>query len=295
MSPCIVLAQTQPVTSTSKSSIHHRHHTAQHKTVIKKTTHARKTGQHKKITASRRGGHKRSSLVSASNLGERSEVTPIISTENVAPAPSFVSSIKQRLVNLVDKTVDTLRYSAYKLGGKHFDASQGVYILDCSNYVDHVLQLTYPNAYSSLVNSTGSESPTSQHYYDFFTRLSDDHPKHYWNKVDDVNELEPGDILVFRYKNHARAATQGHVMIVMDKPISDDTNALLVRVADSAPSGHSEDTRLPHDSGIGIGTLLIKADPKTGHPFAYAWKFGSRWKKNVSFAMGRPVDMKDEY
>ena len=54
-------------------------------------------------------------------------------------------------------------------------------------------------------------------------------------------------------------------MVVMSKPIPSD-DAYLVRVADSAPSGHSQDTRQSHTSGIGIGTLLLKVNPKTGKP-----------------------------
>ena len=45
-----------------------------------------------------------------------------------------------------------------------------------------------------------------------------------------------------------------------------------------------------HNSGIGIGTLQLKVNPKTGEPSAYAWKVGSCWKKNVKFAMARPYD-----
>ena len=77
-------------------------------------------------------------------------------------------------------------------------------------------------------------------------------------------------------------------MVVMNKPVFDE-DAYLVRVADSAPSGHSEDTRRAHKSGIGIGTLLLKVDSRTGRPSAYAWKVGSRWKQNVTFAMARPI------
>ena len=212
-----------------------------------------------------------------------------------APAPpppsrfNFVSSIEKRLVEYVHKTVETVRYSAYKLGGKYFDSSRGIYVVDCSDYVDNILENVHPKAFWSLADATGSEKPTSQHYYEFFKGLSAE-PSYYWNKVDDVEKLEPGDILVFRKKTAMNRQTgAGHVMVVMNKPVFDE-DAYLVRVADSAPSGHSADTRLPHKSGIGIGTILLKVNPDTGKPSAYAWKVGSRWK-NVNFAMARPVGM----
>lgn len=203
-------------------------------------------------------------------------------------APNFASSFEQRLVGFIHKTVSTLRYSSYKLGGTHFDSSQGVYVVDCSGYVDYSLQEVYPKAYLSLVNSTGVEKPNSLAYYDFFTSLPDD-PNDHWDKVDEVDKLEPGDILVFRNKTTRRHSSGGHVMVVMDRP-ERRGDSYLVSVADSAPSGHSQDTRSAHVSGIGIGTLLLQANPHTGEPAAYSWKVGSRWKNNVNFAMARPVE-----
>jgi hypothetical protein len=217
------------------------------------------------------------------------EPQKIINNIQANNSSSFVSSIEQRLVSFVHDTVTTLRYSAYKLGGSHFDPSRGIYVVDCSNYVDHVLEVVYPHAYSSLVNSSGSNAPNTQHYYDFFTGLAGSEQRD-WNKIKDVEELQPGDIVVFRYKNPTGRLAGGHVMVVMNKPVH-EIDGYLVRVADSAPVGHSEDTRPGRVSGIGIGTLLLKADPDTGQPSAYAWKVGSRWKHNVNFAMARPVEI----
>ncbi|EKD72273.1 MAG: hypothetical protein ACD_45C00718G0003 [uncultured bacterium] len=210
---------------------------------------------------------------------------------NTIPSESFITSVEKNLINFVHKTVSTLHYSSYKLGGTHFDTEHGVYIVDCSSFVDHILQEVYPNAYSNLVNSAGTDNPASSHYYHFFHALPENSDQ-YWNKIADVEELRPGDILVFRYKNSRGAQTGGHVMVVMDKPVR-VSDVFFVRIADSASSGHSEDTRQPHTSGIGIGTLLLKANPKTGRPSAYAWGVRSYWNHNVTFAMARPsaIDM----
>jgi cell wall-associated NlpC family hydrolase len=200
----------------------------------------------------------------------------------------LLTSIEKTLVAVVQKTIATVSYTAYKLGGTRIDTSRGIYIVDCSTYVDHVLKTVYPRAYTSLTRWSGSEKPTSNDYYHYFTNLSS--TQLHWSTIDDVLELRPGDILVFRYKTKFGNNRGGHVMIVMDKPIQ-KADTFLVRVADSAPTGHSTDTRLPHASGIGIGTLLLKVDPKTYEPYAYAWKVGSRWDKNVTFAMARPIDV----
>ncbi len=75
----------------------------------------------------------------------------------------LVASIEKRLVTFVHQTVETLNYSVYKLGGSQFDPSRGVYVVDCSNYVDHILQEVSPNAYwrnflQNMVNVIGAIS-----------------------------------------------------------------------------------------------------------------------------------------
>ena len=284
--PCYAATGQSPASQPSKPA----------KTVTRSKTvtkHVTKKSSHNK-------SHK-----SAANKGKKSPnpyaaAHPQIRNPDVEMAPPATNmvantadsnlTIGNRLVNFVHATVTTLRYSAYKLGGGHFDPMKGVYVVDCSSYIDNVLQSVYPHAYDTLVNATGAERPNSRNYFDFFNRLSDS-IKQSWNKVDNVQQLQAGDILVFRYKegwHHTLAS--GHVMVVMDKPTNDD-NIVAVRVADSAPSGHSDDTRLPHTSGVGIGTLLLKIDPRTGQPAAYAWKENSHWKSNVDFAMARPLDI----
>lgn len=278
---CIVMAAVAS-TAVAQTQKHKKksHHTQHHK--AKKAKSRKKTKTHHRVYKPQ---------VEAPSDKRISMALP----ENQTPPPigiaSFftkrVASVEDRMVTFVHKTVSNLKYSVYKLGGGHFEPSRGVYILDCSDYVDNVLQAVDPKAYSGLANYMGTDRPTSQHYYDFFSELDDDNIQHGWTRISDVEDLMPGDVLVFRYKRGVHM-TGGHVMIVMDKPIGDD-NTFLVRVADSAPSGHSHDTRQPNTSGIGIGTLLLKTDPTSGRPSAYAWKVGAPWKNNVRIAMGRPV------
>lgn len=207
-----------------------------------------------------------------------------------ASSINFGTSMEARLVQFVQNSLENLRYSVYKPGGSHFDDSRGVYIADCSGFVDYVLKEIHPMAFSTLVDSMRVDKPNSESFYDFFADL--DGQDDYWKKVNYIEELRPGDILVVRYQNSHGRETGGHVMVVMDKPVR-DLDSFMVRVADSAPAGHSDDTRLPHVSGIGVGLLRLKADPDTGQPFAFAWRLGSRWQSNVKIAMARPTDVTD--
>lgn len=211
----------------------------------------------------------------------------------IQPVPSsgfsMVSGLGDKIVDFVYNTIDTVKYSAYKLGGTRFDTSKGVYVLDCSQYVGQILKNVCPTAFSNLASFSGSLSPSTVHYYNFFSKLSNHNP--YWDKVNSVEKLRPGDIIVFRYKNHQRARTRGHVMVVVDKKHI-KSNTYKITVADSAPFAHSNDTRSYRESGIGVGSLLLKTNPETGQPNAYAWRADSdsHWRKNVKFAMARPIE-----
>lgn len=261
---------------------HPSHHTIQHHKKLSKT-HKNKShsAHHVKKLAHKKTTHHQP------NISEDENNNYLTLTQSTPPTGYVSSTMEQKLVDFVYKSVSNVRYSSYKLGGSRFDPSKGIYVVDCSAYVDHTLRYVFPNAYLSLVDSSGTEKPNSLHYYEFFTGLSED-PNEHWSKVEDIEKLQPGDILVFRYQNARGKSTGGHVMVVMNKPIQQDDTYLL-SVADSAPVGHSQDTRQPHVSGIGIGSLLLKTNPKTGHA-AYAWKIGSRWKNNVRIAMARPLD-----
>ena len=190
------------------------------------------------------------------------------------------------LVDLAKKTINTSSYSRYKLGGNQFDLTKGIYIIDCSAYVDHLLKAAFPKAYDSLVSAMGSQTPNSKDYYNFFVGLNHN-PNPYWSQVNNVDQLHPGDILVFTKNRSSRAS--GHIMVVVSKP-TPQADGYLIKVADSSPYKHSKDTReASKATGIGMGTLAIKAGP-TGQPNAYAWKAGSSWNHSVKFAMARPRD-----
>jgi cell wall-associated NlpC family hydrolase len=283
----LCLNSSHAVAVTTKHSVRHRHHT-----LHRLAHHSRPAVKHRYTQHKRKSVHRPETTVSDDSPALFAAAVPAYYNKPDYVIPTHATVSQKHLVNFVDKTVSTLHYSDYKMGGTKFDPLHGVYVLDCSNFVDHILQTASPLAYSKLVSATGTGAPSTQHYYDFFKDLNSE-PTDFWNKVTSVEQLRPGDILVFRNK-HSRGRNfgGGHVMVVMDTP-THNTNVFFVRVADSAPSRHSQDTRQIHEGGIGIGTLLLKVNPITGLPNAYAWGMGGFWNKNVNFAMGRPLDTSD--
>lgn len=247
--------------------------TSQSNTSTHKTNHI---GLHATNLQSHHHGRHKSQFIYAQSIQQAFVNLP-------AESADFANRIETKVANLtnaVNKTIQNMRYSSYKLGGTQFDPSRGIYVVDCSDYVDHMLNQANPRAYFSLVNGTGTSKPTTQDYYSFFNQLPYQSNRS-WSKIDDATRLQAGDILVFRN------GWGGHVMVVMDKPVRRN-DVLMLRVADSASSGHSQDTRPAHTSGIGIGTMLLKVDGATNRPAAYAWRVGAPWE-NVRFAMGRPL------
>ena len=121
-------ANTSPKQSAKHSVVHSTH--AKHKKKLHKKISHKPSRKVKKL-------HKRIDPALAAALKE--PIEPPSEKTSISQFP-FVSSIEHQLVEFVHKTVDTVRYSAYKLGGRHFDTSRGIYILDCSDYVDNILK-----------------------------------------------------------------------------------------------------------------------------------------------------------
>lgn len=249
---------------------HKKNHTHRTKTVSKKshtTKHIkRKIAKTSRTTPKKMHTRKKikRSHAARSHAMQPSPQATKVNTFNIGHSllPGYLlTSMQKNLVTFVRNTVESIHYTTYKLGGTRIEPSRGIYVVDCSSYVDHILKTIYPRSYSSLAVWSGTQKPTTNDFYQYFRNLSDN--SQHWNSIDDAEELRPGDILVFRSKNRMGEETGGHVMIVMDKPVRNG-NALLLRIADAAPARHSRDTRMPHASGIGIGSMLLKNTDKEG-------------------------------
>ena len=297
----LFIVQPAVAVTTSLHTTHHVKTSTKRSATNKKTASTAHAGKKTSHHSSKASKHHHHHAKLTANHGLRT--SPVISsiedasqlsvplTQSDTPVQSnrymrWASSVEHRLVGMVQKTIQNIHYSNYKMGGSNYDPARGIYILDCSDYVDHLLIQSNPQAYYSLVSGTGTDKPTTADYYRFFNRLPEAASSSAWRRISIVKDVQPGDILVFRGMGGG-----GHVMVVMDKPVPAQNNdVFLVRVADSARSGHSQDTRPLHASGIGIGTMMLKVDPRTEQVAAYSWKMGAPWKNNVNFAIARPAN-----
>jgi len=260
-----------------------------HKTTSRKSTHHRTKKHARTKTSTRLAQQKTKKLKTRSKLSSKvshKKIKTPINRDNLhtSKLPQYLlSADEKRLVDYIRHSISSVNYSSYKMGANRIDKTQGIYIVDCSAFIDDILKTVYPHAFNSLSHWSGTERPTTDHFYQYFSNLEQDSNR--WESLKDIAHLRPGDIIVFRYKGTRNG---GHVMIVMDTP-KRIGNKYSIRIADSAPSGHSKDTRLHSVSGIGIGTILLEANPHTQEPRAYAWTVGATLKKNINIAMARPI------
>lgn len=198
------------------------------------------------------------------------------------PVPQYAG---QRIAQAVTNTLRTLTHSYYKYGGNYINKLHGVYAVDCSAYVDHILNDANLSAFKHLTSYMKTAKPSSRDYYSFFKQIPYNTTFNDWYHIKNVAQLRAGDIIVYRAKR------SGHVMIVVDapQPLSGAANIYYVRVSDSASSGHGDDDTRGKKSGIGIGTLLLKTNNITDTPVALSWEVGAHWQHALNFAMARPI------
>jgi hypothetical protein len=162
----------------------------------------------------------------------------------------------------------------------------GVYLCDCSDYLNTLLKRACPGAYRELPNY--QKSPTTKDYYALFSTLKTrSTPVSSWYRIQDVRNLCPGDVVVWRNET----AGTGHVSLVLSEAAINPsrTSEVLVRVADSTLSPHADDTRAAGDTGIGSGVIGLRIDSK-GQATGMYWRGGvSTMVQPVKVAVGRIV------
>lgn len=291
----VFLCTNQAAFSNPPHKIHHQKNVHKKTLIHKKMiAHQKKVPSKKKVKPVKNNLSKKK-MLHKKILSKKISKHPSLKMQRPGPIPTaqlpnyLLTEPEKNLLDYIYQTITSLRYTTYQLGGSRIDTSRGIFVVDCSSYVNHVLKNVYPKAYAKLTSVVRTEKPTTYDFYQYFTNLIAKDRSH-WQVINKVDKLRPGDILVFRYLNSLGKERGGHVMVVMDKPVR-YADKYAIRVSDSASGGHSLDTRKRYVSGIGVGILSLKVNNKI-QPNAYAWKLGARWENRVNFAMARPIEMK---
>jgi hypothetical protein len=177
------------------------------------------------------------------------------------------------------------------------DRAGGSYKYDCVGLVWAALKQATPQAWDSLVKSTGvpkGRIATPQHYRAFFASLSAQ-PQRGWQAITNVANLRPGDVVAWEHKT---ANAVGHAVITGEIPVRAEDGEWTVKVFDSTSSPHAQDSR-PGDeragfgvsgrrSGLGHGVMVFISDPKSGVLTGLRWSLNAK-AVTVPIAAGRPV------
>lgn len=193
------------------------------------------------------------------------------------------SGLEQWQDELIDN-FDSSSTNEYVSGGDDVRWDPSYNESDCSGFLSAVLGKAY--GYSERHNAAT--------FFDDITSGSDG-----FAAIETIDQMSPGDIIALKYAaNDPAYPATGHIMTVnADSWVFDsgsgtwnmalDTNAYLhgppsgtydaydVVVADSADSGHSNDTRAAGTDGAGKGTIRLFADKSTRAIVGYTWSMST--------------------
>jgi hypothetical protein len=128
--------------------------------------------------------------------------------------------------------------------------------------------------------------PLAKHFVQF---LSADSAKQNFQRLTQVRQLLPGDILAWNKPEDLASSNTGHVMIATAAPEQRADNLWAVAIIDStaAPHGPSDARKSAHTTGVGRGFVVLESDA-TGAPIAYHWtRARGSLRHTTKIALGR--------
>lgn len=195
-----------------------------------------------------------------------------------------LASEGKRIAGFTDRPTSYYSFTTY------MNESTGTRRTDCSGLMTYILKRKQATAYSLIPIPSGASHPVASDFYDYFmsrptTANTGTSPR--WRRIVKPQYLVPGDLVVYKYSSTSSTGTTGHVMMVTGSPTAGRSGELLVKVVDSARSGHANDTRGTTYSGPGTGTIGIKYD-SNGYAVGYYWSGGKSTTLNTTkLAFGR--------
>jgi hypothetical protein len=197
---------------------------------------------------------------------------------------SCVPALSQNLADAAEEDLQSIKETHYQ-HKSHVDRQAGVFDLDCSGFVDHLLKQIAPEQYKRLPIEARHTRPRAEVYYEFFAGLAQT-AKPGWQVVHRFSDLRRGDIIAWKKETAAQeSGDTGHVIIVAASPNRQNNGPYRLTVYDSTKSPHDNDTRSPGTDGIGKGDLFFYVD---SHDTPVAFQFSSQRKVHAApISMGR--------
>jgi hypothetical protein len=186
----------------------------------------------------------------------------------MTPEPQL--SLPEQLASQAEFVANNLQQTDYQ-HTDNIDVDRGVYDCDCNGFVSFVMERAAPDHYAMIPKETNQLRPRAFEYYGFFSSLT---PQSIggWHRIDFLQDARRGDIIAWRFPQIEKSHNTGHVLIVADTPVADDSGIFSVRVYDSSAQPHFDDTRGSGKgefaTGVGSGSIKFKVD-STGRPVSF--------------------------
>jgi hypothetical protein len=189
----------------------------------------------------------------------------------------------------VDRELHLMQTSTYSHHTR-VDEASGNFEYDCSGLLRYALSRAAPDALES-VHTAVARRPRSSEFVSFLQGIPAGGRKGRWQRLARVQDLAPGDVIVWLKTADSRSTNTGHTMIVHGAPVPDPArpDAFVVPVADSTEHPHVPgDPRADaHRTGLGLGEIVLLTDG-AGAPVGYRWSRGRKSReKETTIALGR--------
>lgn len=180
--------------------------------------------------------------------------TPVLGLDN--------QKMNQQLKTRTDTILNSLKHTGYTHKDYIRNDTDGISFTDCSGFVGHLLKEEFVDHYNILPQNYSCTHPLAADYYDYFESASTDtNSTVCWQKIENVADAQPGDILVYKSTENISkdkkkcpngdevfklTSDSGHVMVIFSYPKRSDckdSEQYYIRVADSTASPHYHDTR----------------------------------------------------
>jgi len=199
------------------------------------------------------------------------------------PGSQFAAHIEELLANMTETKYQGLT---------EIDEETGSLKCDCSGLIGHMLRHHFPEAYVSL---DGEEAPWRKRpvavtFYETFVVAEDDaNLEGPWERVREMMDVRPGDILAWRKVTVEQGDSSGHVLMIAGFPEEERDDRIRVRVIDSTRGVHANDTRAEGILGVGAGDMWFTVD-RDGEPNGFYVNEKSRLNTVSKVAIGRIVE-----
>lgn len=197
---------------------------------------------------------------------------PVDASGDAPRATSGAAAITQE----IDRELGLIRSTAYS-HETQVDERAGTFNVDCSGFLNYVLERAVPAQYEAFHAATTSR-PLAKDYANYMNALPSGAPRDGWRRVTRAIDLVPGDMVGWVLNPDSNNGDSGHVVFVSGAVgiNADRADEVLVPVTDATWHAHGTiDPRSKSKSGgIGTGGMIGILIDGNGAPKGYRWNGG---------------------